>query len=305
MFLVAEMGWLAALFTVGVVMASVAWYNYYGRSRSSREGAIYHWFERLGRRRFAGLDRELRDIMKEKGARAADPFDEVVAGALIMDIRGPTSLSQVIHRASDMLERRLPASASELEEGFSRGIKAGNAPVSRGAALFHVRLPEMDSSQLLLVRCRSFVDVGSTGDELGRQAAEMPIHAIFFLVSGEGDAGRHLRILAQLAGRIEDDSFMEEWLRDTDEQELKETLLRDDRFMSLQLKADSKSELLIGRALRELQLPEGTLVALIRRYGEILVPGGRTVLREGDRLTVIGSPTALREFASRYSDSNP
>jgi amino acid transporter/mannitol/fructose-specific phosphotransferase system IIA component (Ntr-type) len=302
MLLVAEMGWLPALFTVGVVMASVAWYNYYARGQATREGAIYHWFERLGRRRFAGLDRELRDIMKEKGARAADPFDEVVAHAFAIDFRNAVTLDRIVHDASDMLERRLPASSAELYEGFTRGIRAGVAPVSRGAALFHLRFPDMKASELVLVRCRLPVQVGSAAGEMARQAAEAPIHALFFLVSGEGDAGRHLRILAQLAGRIEDDNFMQEWLEDRDEQELKETLLRDDRFMSLELAPGARTEVLIGHALNELRLPEGTLVALIRRYGEILVPGGRTVLREGDRLTVIGSPSALRELQAQFGD---
>ena len=40
-----------------------------------RDGAIYHWFERLGRRRYEGLDPELRGILKEKGLRAEDPFE--------------------------------------------------------------------------------------------------------------------------------------------------------------------------------------------------------------------------------------
>lgn len=304
MILVAEMGWLPALFTVGVVMTSIGWYNYYARSRANREGAIYHWFERLGRRRFAGLDRELRDIMKEKGARAADPFDEVVAHAFTIDIPHNVALNRVIHDASDMLERRLPTTSAALYEGFTRVIQAGGAPVSRGAALFHMRLPNLDASELVIVRARLAVGVESTDDEMARQAAETPIHALFFLVSGEGDAGQHLRILAQLAGRIEDDNFMQEWLEDRDEQELKETLLRDDRFMSIEIAAETKTEVLIGRALNELHLPEGTLVALISRYGEILVPGGRTVLREGDRLTVIGSPVGLREFQSRYGPAD-
>ena len=137
-------------------------------------------------------------------------------------------------------------------------------------------------------------------DEMVRQAAEAPIRAIFFLVSGEADPGRHLRILAQLAGRVEDDEFMGEWLASRDELELKETLLRDDRFLSLQLVSGSKAEPLIGKALRELELPPGCLIALIRRYGETIVPRGRTVLREGDRLTIIGEPAGLRQLTQQY-----
>ena len=38
------------------------------------------------------------------------------------------------------------------------------------------------------------------------------IYALFFLVSPEADPGRHLRILAQLASRIDQEDFMVAWL---------------------------------------------------------------------------------------------
>ncbi|UCG86095.1 MAG: amino acid permease [Gemmatimonadota bacterium] len=302
--LVAEMGWLPALFTMGVFAASIGWYNYYARGRLARDGAIYHVFERLGRRRFAGLDRELRDIMKEKGARAADPFDEIVARAFVIDLETASALTDVVNDASDLLQRRVPADAVQIREGFIRAVESGLAPVSHGALLLHMRLPDMASSELVLVRCGIDLDVGAADTELSRQAAEYPIRAVFFLVSGEGDAGQHLRILAQLAGRIEDDGFMSEWVNDYDEQELKETLLRDDRFLSLRLRTGTRSESLIGKSLREIHLPEGNLIALIRRYGETLVPRGGTILRGDDRLTIIGTPAGLREVELRYGGAH-
>ncbi len=300
--LIAEMGWLPSLFTMGVVTASIGWFTYYARGRLERDGAIYHVFERLGRRRFAGLDRELRDIMKEKGARAADPFDEVVARATTMDLDTPISLTGIIRGASELLEKRVPVPADDLVDGFTRGVFGGGTPVSKGAALLHMRLPNYDSCELLIARCGTSLALDAEDEALQRQAAAQPIHAVFFLVSGEHDAGRHLRILAQLAGRIEADGFMEEWLHDRNDQELKETLLRDDRFLSLEIASGKKTEQLIGKALNELNMPEGTLVALIRRYGETLVPRGRTVLREGDRLTIIGSPASIKLVANQYED---
>jgi Trk K+ transport system NAD-binding subunit len=96
---------------------------------------------------------------------------------------------------------------------------------------------------------------------------------------------------------------MPDWLQGRHEQELKETLLRDDRFLSLKLRPGTKTESLIGHALNELQLPPGCLVALIRRYGDMIVPQGRTVLRDGDRLTIIGAPAGLRQLLARYGES--
>jgi mannitol/fructose-specific phosphotransferase system IIA component (Ntr-type) len=187
-----------------------------------------------------------------------------------------------------------------LFDGFGRGMQTGGTPVAHGAALIHTRLPDFDQSEMVLVRVRGGVRVDMDDDEMRRQAERVPVQAVFFLVSGEADPGRHLRILAQLAGRVEDESFMPEWLADEDEQELKETLLRDDRFLSLRLEAGTPAESMVGRALFELELPPGCLVALIRRYGDMIVPRGRTVLRAGDRLTIIGAPVGLREIAKRY-----
>ena len=300
--LVAEMGWRSVLFTLGVTALCFGWYTYYAKPRIARDGAIYHVFERLGRRRYAGLDRELRDLMKEKGLRAEDPFDEVVARAAVLDYQEPVSLQGVIQRASVLLERRLPVGTDALIEGFTRGVRGGGTPVAYGAALLHTRFPDVDTSEIVLVRCADGVRVDLGDDDLARQAATVPIRAVFFLVSGELDPGRHLRILAQLAGRVEDESFMPEWLAGRHEQELKETLLRDDRFLSLKLRSGSRAETLIGKPLSDLDLPPGCLVALIRRYGEMLVPQGRTVLREGDRLTIIGSPGGLKLLNERFAE---
>ena len=108
--------------------------------------------------------------------------------------------------------------------------------------------------------------------------------------------------LAQLAGRVEDEQFMGELLRAADERELKEILLRDDRFLSLRIEPGRRSETLVGKALRDLDMPEGTLVALIRRDGESIVPRDWTVLQTGDRLTFIGDPHGVRALTERFGD---
>jgi Trk K+ transport system NAD-binding subunit len=54
-----------------------------------------------------------------------------------------------------------------------------------------------------------------------------------------------------------------------------------------------------GQPLRDLELPEGALVVLIRRNGDVIYPHGHTVLQIGDRLTLVGSLDAVRELARR------
>ena len=303
--MIVQMGFLASLFTGGLIAFGAMWYTYYARDRVDREGAILHVFERLGRQRDSGLDTELREIMKEKGLRDADPFEEVVASASIIDVPGGTSFRNIIWEAAAYLSETCDTSAKKLGEGFLNGTVVGMTPVSHGVALPHLRLNTIEASRMVLVRCEDGIkmDVDS-GSGAGEEQPE-PVRAVFFLVSPEQNPGQHLRVLAQIAGHVDREDFMEAWLSATNHQELKEALLRDQRVLSLTLVSDAASRSLIGLALKDVDMPEGTLIALVNRESEAIVPRGATVLEEGDRLTIIGETAGLTILARRFKRRPP
>ena len=138
-------------------------------------------------------------------------------------------------------------------------------------------------------------------DFSGKISLQGPIHAFFYLISPNENPGQHLRILAQIAGRIDDENFLKDWLDASDEQELKEILLRDERFLSLRIRNNTPSSVFIGRSLKDIRMPEDCLVALIRRRGETIVPRGLTVLLEGDRLTIIGDAQGIEQLNNKYN----
>ena len=127
-----------------------------------------------------------------------------------------------------------------------------------------------------------------------------PVQAVFFLVSPLDNPGQHLRILAQIAGRVDKEDFMEAWLSAPNHQKLKEAILRDDRLLTLTLEAGTPSAILIGRSLKDILLPEGTLIALVRRGPDVVIPRGATELKRGDRLTIIGEPAGLDALGKRF-----
>ena len=304
-FLIAEMGGLVIAFSGGLLVVGAVWYVTYARRRVARSGALFHVLARLAEHRLdAGLDGELRQILKEKGLREEDPFDEVVARAPVVDLAaGEASFEALVGEVAQRLAARLPATAAELEAGFLEGTRIGATPVSKGAALPHLRLFGIDRAELVLVRSREGMHIEVT-DVHGGRAPDRPIHALFFLVSPEDDPKQHLRVLAQIAERVDEDGFMRSWRAARNEQEIKEILLREERYLSLVVGRGRTAEL-AGRALRDLDLPPGTLVALIRRRGETLVPRGGTVLEAGDRLTVLGTPEDVRALRRRYERIEP
>ncbi|MDE0792065.1 MAG: amino acid permease [SAR324 cluster bacterium] len=299
MWLIAEMGMMPILFSLALVTLGTIWYIFYARERVVRSGAIYHLFARLGKQRFEGLDRELRGIMKEKGVREEDPFDEVVTRAQVMEFSQKYLFEEITHDVAQALASSLGIPAKDLEQGFLEGSRIGATPISHGAALPHIRLPEIERAEMVIVRAKETCFVEAP-DFSGKISLQGPIHAFFFLVSPNENPGQHLRILAQIAGRVDDDNFLKDWLAATDEQELKEILLRDERFLSLRIRGNSPSSVLIGHSLGEIRMPEGSLVALIRRKGETIIPRGQTVLEEGDRLTIIGDAHGIKKLNNEY-----
>jgi APA family basic amino acid/polyamine antiporter len=301
--LIVTMGILPTLFTFGLIIFGAMWYTYYARHRVTREGAIFHVFERLGKRRYEGLDLELLDIMKEQGTRDSDPFDELVTEAQVIDILDEATFEELATRASRRLAAELPVPASHLITKFLEGTRIGVTPSGHGTALPHVRIEGLEKPHMLLARARQGVRIQTeAADQLGRSPDEL-IQAVFFLVSPEENPGQHLRILARITKRVEDDSFIPEWLEARTGQDLKEALFHEELMFTMRLEHGLAGEDLIGIVIRNFPLPEGILVAMIRRSGELIIPRGDTELLEGDRLTFIGKAEGIDQLRELYGAS--
>jgi APA family basic amino acid/polyamine antiporter len=294
------MGPLPMLFSAGLILIGTVWYIYYAQNRVERGGAIYHLFARLGQRQYAGLDRELRGILKEKGLRVDDPYDQIVARAAVINEPGETTFENIINKAAQKLAIHLPISSQQLADNILEGTRVGATPVSKGVALPHVRMPGLDHALMVLARTPKGVSV-QIDHNLTDHGKDQTIYAVIFLVSPEEDAALHLRILAQVAQHVDDENFMPQWLATDDERKLKEALLHEERFMQIVLHENRPSAALIDRPLRDLSLPEGSLVAIIHRADEMIIPRGDTILRNGDRLTIVGQPDSITELRSQFA----
>jgi len=302
--LIFEMGLMPLLFSFGLILIGAAWYWIYGRPKVVRTGAIYHLFERMGRLRYDGLDSELRGILKEKGLREADPFDEIVARSLVIDLENKEEFEDVVIKASRWISNFVEKSSAEIEKLFLEGTRMGATPVTHGIALPHIRLDGLEQAEMVIVRGQNGVHIKFKNPLTDFSDDEEDVQAVFFLVSPEKDPTQHLRILAQIAGRVEEDTFDEEWKSAKDEQEIREVLVHEDRLLSIIVQANSPSESLMNNLLKDVRFPEGCLVAMLRREGKTIVPTGNTIIKEGDRLTIIGEPKGMTELKKLYTEVN-
>lgn len=301
LWLIGEMGWLPILFTLLLIGASVVWYREYVAARTERDGAVFHVFERLGHRRYAPLETELRGILREKGLKDSDPFESVVAGAGFLDLSHVASFEDVVWLASEVMAPHVGQPAEWLRDAFLEGTRLGATPVQSGIALPHVRVPNLDEPYLVMVRVRDGVPVQASPTAWSLAGEPQMVHALFFLASRDDDPGLHLRLLAELAEQLDQPDFLIRWQSAETEQQLKALVLRKDHQLRVTLAADSPANELIGKRVRELELPAGVDVALLRRENQTLEAHADTLLQEGDELLLIGDPAALRKLAERWT----
>jgi APA family basic amino acid/polyamine antiporter len=302
LWLIVEMGWFAVLFTLGLIAAGIIWYIYFSKGTLGRDSAIYYVFARLSQRRIEGLDIELRSILKEKGVRDYDPYDAVISNAYFIDISSKISFEQIVTRCSKYLSKKVHIDWKILKKSFMDGTQVGATPVAKGAALPHLRLPGINFSELIIVRSQKGVKVEIDCEYIEKEMICEPVYAFFFLVSSDKNPSQHLRILAQIARHVDQDHFLKNWISSKNEQQLKEVLIQEERYLSMVLKSNTKTESLINAQIKSLELPGESLITMIHRGKEIIIPHGKTILKENDRLTIIGNQTGIQELKDKYQD---
>jgi Trk K+ transport system NAD-binding subunit len=138
--------------------------------------------------------------------------------------------------------------------------------------------------------------------EENQQDLDENLTSLIYLMSSTNDSGQHLRILAHLAEMIDAIDFKDRWLQAKDEAELREILLRDERFFNLRIKNTGPTSQMIDKQVKDLDLPGSALITVIKRNGSIIYAHGTTQLKEGDRLSLIGEKEDIKDLKETYTE---
>lgn len=307
-YLIAQMGFLSIIFTIIIGAVSVVWYFVYSQGKVKRQGAIYHVHARLGQHQYEGLEREMRGIMREKGLRKEDPYEMAIGRAVVFDLEKHKEIKDITEMVCEEFSSRLNISKESLVSLFNKDYKEGIIPVGNHCALQHIRIDEDVDTEVALTRLKTGLSLDKetfdTVSEDDKKKGE--IYAMIYLVSSKKKSGQHLRILAHLAEMIDSIDFYERWMDAKDETQIREILLRDERFINIRLKSNDITKSMIGKEVKDLELPGESLITIIKRDGKIIFPHGKTTLKENDELSIIGDKSDIKELKSlMYDESGP
>jgi len=300
MFLIAEMGLLSVLFTVAIAAVSVVWYFTYSKEKVEREGAIYHVYAKLGKYQHEGLEREMRSIMREKGLRKEDPYEKAIGRALVLDLSSDHKIGDITEKVSEKLADRVNISADTIYSLFIEDYREGIIPVGNACAIKHIRVDKDIDTEVALIRIKDGLPFENINLESHQKDLDENLNSLIYLISSTKRSGQHLRILAHLAEMIDTIDFRDRWLEAKDEAELREILLRDERFINLRVSKDDPTKEMINKRVKNLDLPGNTLITVIKREEEIIYAHGKTRIENNDRLSLIGDKEDLKKLKKKY-----
>lgn len=301
LFLIAEMGLLSIIFTIAIAAVSVVWYFSYSKDKVEREGAIYHVHARLGKYQHEGLEREMRGIMREKGLRKEDPYEKAIGRALVLDLSHDLDIDHITKTVSTALAKRVDISADKIYSLFLEDYREGIIPVGNACAIKHVRVEEDVDTEVALIRIKDGLPFENVNLESNQKDLDEELNSLIYIMSSTERSGQHLRILAHLAEMIDVIDFKERWLNAKDEAELREILLRDERFINMTISNDDPTKEMIDKRVKDISLPGSTLITIVKRGEKIIYAHGKTEIKEGDRLSLIGEKSDINEVKEKYS----
>ncbi|MFO8002439.1 MAG: amino acid permease [Marinilabilia sp.] len=295
--LIVYMGWLAVLFSGFITLVSFLWYYYYAREKVKREGAIFHWFALLGKYQYAELENEFMTILKEKGLRQGDPFDETITRARITTIDRDMDFEELIDYISETFSTEMHVSKEDLVNEFLTTSAIEPALVIPEVSILYAKNEGIDHPSLHIVMTSRGIrkPVGKGGI-----SSEDYIRIFFFLVNPPLDSRQQLRMLSRLVDIVERKEFVEEMFDHKSHRKIKEYLLHNERFFTIRLLPGTAQASMIGKQLKEVKLPPDVLVALVERDSETFAPHGDTILQEHDVLTIIGEPKSISHLFEVY-----
>lgn len=131
---------------------------------------------------------------------------------------------------------------------------------------------------------------------------ERSLQGLIVVVDDESSSNRLLQLLSQLEISINNHYFPEKWKKTKNAKDVQNSLIQDIGSFSVWIKNSGRTAKMRGNKIKEVRLPEHSIIGAMYRDGKITVPDQDEVLKEGDELIVIAQGEAIKELSDRFSE---
>ena len=221
-FLIIDMGMATVEISVGLLIASILLYTFYGMKRANSEYAFLHLMARFGNEELDSydLESELRGIVHTRDEVVQDRFDEIISLAPILDLDNIKSRKELFEKVAEVLAQRNNIDQQQTVELLREREKESSTVLIPEVAIPHIIINGQNIFDMVLVRCKNGVQFSS----------EAPDVKAVLVIAGSKDVRRlHLQALAAIAQTIQDKDFIKRWIEARNDNHLRDAFLLSNR----------------------------------------------------------------------------
>lgn len=288
--LIVESGLQAVGMLAGLCLLCILWYRYGIKKQRRQTAAIYNLFGRLAGKQDQGQPVGEIGLPMLGGINLA----QLTERAIVLDSDKDMSLQEVIRRAAEALSKHLGGDRQEIADHLQQEVSHWQSPLRSNIAISPALLQGIEQPEMVV--CRGHIQVDDHSYD-----------GLIVLVDDEDSSDRLLKLLSQLESMVYHSDFSQIWQEAKDERELKDALMHDVKnvqTITIQVEESGATASLQGSRLKEADLPEGSVVALVQRNAQTMVPKRDTTFKTGDKITVVANEDAMKELRQRFNNND-
>jgi len=222
LFLIFEMGVTTYVISLAFIMTALLWYMLYVRPRVKREFALIHVIERITAKELTTnyLERELKEILRERDNIIEDRFDRLIGDCAILDLERSFTMEEFFKKASRALAKEADVDEALIHGFLMKREKESSTVIRPGLAIPHVVIEGKRKFKILLARC---------ADGISFPGVDSKVHVVFMLVGSMDERNFHLRALAAIAEIAQSKGFDKRWMNARNTGELRDIILLAER----------------------------------------------------------------------------
>ena len=276
----------AVVFILGICLLGTLWYWFGVGERRKLSGPVYYLFGRLARQNPQYQSSVNIGILPLPGPR----ITELVEHAIFIELEEDADFDRAAEEAAGALRDRLGGDRKEIAHHLHREARRWLRQIESELVVSPVLLQEIEHPEMVIIRGKIRLESKSY---LG----------LIVLADDERKSGRLLRLLSQLEQAITQSAFRTAWKEVERPEELKKALELGVQTFTLRVEKSGPTASLHGTAIRDADLPDGSILILVQRNGHSIVPDGSTELRAGDEVIIVAEGEAIKKLNRRFKES--
>lgn len=282
--LIWESGMSALTFIAGVILLAFLWYFIGIREKPHLSAAIYYLLGRIAREGTRSPGSGSFNLMLDRSNLAS-----TVEHAMVINLKDKTRFEDAVQQAAIALEHRLGGKRKDIANILMEEVRHWKSPVRFHISVAPGLLQGIEQPEMVILRGEI-----TTEEEI--------INGLIVVVDDKHSPHRLLKLITQLETAINHHDFPKAWKQAESTADIKETLFHDIGSLTLAVNELGPTAKLIGKKVKDLELPKNSLIGSIYRKGDLLIPNGNTEIQKDDELIILARGEAFDSLAEQFSE---